>query len=168
MKALVKRYAEPGLWMEEVPMPKVGVNAVIQSLSHVRLFVTPQTAAHQASQSFTMSQSLLRLMFIELVMLSIHLILCHPFSFCLQSFPGSGSFPLNRLFTSGGQSIGASASASVLAVNIQCWFPLGLTGWSPCSPRDSQEPSPTPQFESINSLVLSLLYDATFITVHDY
>ena len=61
-------------------------------------------------------------------MLSIHLILCHPFSFCLQSFPGSGSFPLNRLFTSGGQSIGASASASVLPLNIQGCFPLGLTG----------------------------------------
>ena len=51
-----------------------------------------------------------------------------PFSFCLQSFPRLGSFPMSRLFTSGGQSIGASASASVLPVNIQDWFPLGLTG----------------------------------------
>ena len=50
------------------------------------------------------------------------------FSFCLQSFPASGSFPMSRVFTSGGQSIGASASASVLPMNIQGWFPLGLTG----------------------------------------
>ena len=60
---------------------------------------------------------------------------CHPtisssitlFSFCLQSFPASGSFPMSRLFTSGGQTFGASASASILPINIQCWFPLGLT-----------------------------------------
>ena len=51
-----------------------------------------------------------------------------PFSSCLQSFPASGSFPMSRLFTSGGQSIGASASASVLPMNIQGWFPLGWTG----------------------------------------
>ena len=57
---------------------------------------------------------------IESVMLSNHLILCHPFSFCLQSFPVSGSFPMSWLFTPGGQSIGASASASVLPMNIQC------------------------------------------------
>ena len=52
-----------------------------------------------------------------------------PFSSCLWSFPASGSFPLSQLFTSGGQSTGASASASVLPVNIQNWFPLGWTGW---------------------------------------
>ena len=52
-----------------------------------------------------------------------------PFSSCLQSFPASGSFPMSQLLTSGGQSIGVSASASVLSVNIQGWFPVGLTGW---------------------------------------
>ena len=52
-----------------------------------------------------------------------------PFSFCLQSFPASGSFPVSQFFTSGGQSIGVSASASVLPMNIQDWFPLGCTGW---------------------------------------
>ena len=52
-----------------------------------------------------------------------------PFSSCLQSFPASGSFQMSQFFTSGGQSIGASASASVLLMNIQDWFPLGLTGW---------------------------------------
>ena len=74
-----------------------------------------------------------------------------PFSSCLQSFPASGSFPMSWLFTSGGQSIGASASASVFPMNILDWFPLGLTGWSPCSPRDSQVSSPTPQFKRVNS-----------------
>ena len=73
----------------------------------------------------------------------------------LQSFPASGSFPMSWLFTSGGQSIGASASASVLPMNIQGWFPLGLV-WSPGSPRDSQESSPTPQMKSINSSALSM------------
>ena len=60
-----------------------------------------------------------------------------PFSSCSQSFPASVSFPMSQLFTSGGQSIGASASASVLPMNIQDWFPLGLIE-SPCSPRDSK------------------------------
>ena len=61
-----------------------------------------------------------------------------PFSSCLQSFPASGSFPASRLFASGSQSIGASASASVLPMSIQGWFPLGWLVWSPCCPRDSQ------------------------------
>ena len=60
-----------------------------------------------------------------------------PFSSCPQSFPASGSFPMSQFFTSGGQRIGTSASASVLAMNIQAWFPLDWLVWSPCSPRDS-------------------------------
>ena len=91
-------------------------------------FATLWTAAGQASLSFTISQSLLRLMSIELVMLFNHLILCRPFSSCLQSFPAPGSFPMSQFFASGGQSIGVSASASVLPMNIQDWFPLGWTG----------------------------------------
>ena len=66
---------------------------------------------------------------IELVMPSNHLILCRPFSSHLQSFPASGSFPVSQFFPSGGQSIGVSALASVLPMNIQDWFPLGLTGF---------------------------------------
>ena len=57
------------------------------------------------------------------------------YSFCLQCFPASGSFPMSWLFKSGGQSIGLSASTSVLPMNTQAWFPLGWTGGSPCSPR---------------------------------
>ena len=91
-----------------------------------------------------------------------------PFSSCLQSFPASGLFKWNQHFTSGGQTIGASASASVLPMNIQDCFPLGLTGWSPCSLRDSQESSQTPQFKSINSSVLSFLYSLTLTSICDY
>ena len=90
----------------------------VQSLSHVQLSATPWTAAHEASLSITNSQSLFKLMSIESVMPSNHLILCHPLSSCLQSFPASGSFPMSQFFTSGDQSTGASASASVLLMNI--------------------------------------------------
>ena len=90
-----------------------------------------------------------------------------PISSRLQSFPASGSFPMSQFFTSGGPSIGVSASTSVLPMNIQDWFPLGWTGWTPCSPRDSQESSPTPQFKSINSSVLSFVYSPTLTSIHD-
>ena len=76
------------------------------------------------------------------------------FSSCLQFFPASGSFPVSQFFASGGQSIGVSISASILSMNIQHWFPLGLTGCISLQSRDSQE-SPTSQFKSINSLELS-------------
>ena len=92
---------------------------------------------------------------------------CHPtisssvasFSSCLQSFPASGSFPMSQIFASGGQSIGASASASVLPMNTQSWFPLGLIGFiSLISKGTLKSFSPAPQLESIIYLVLSLLY----------
>ena len=102
---------------------------VVQLLSHVGFFATLWTAARQAPLSPIISWSLLKFMSIELVMPSKHLILCHPLLLYLQSFPASGSFPVSQLFTSGGQSIGASTSASVLPMNMQCWSPLGLTGF---------------------------------------
>ena len=90
-----------------------------------------------------------------------------PLSSCPQSFPASESFQMSQLFTSGSQSIGVSASTLVLPVNTQDWSPLGWTG-SPCSPRDSQESSPTPQFKSINSSVLSFLHNPTLTSIHDH
>ena len=98
-------------------------------LNHVQLFVTPWTPACQATLSFTISWCFAQLMPTDSVMPSNQLILCHPSSSCPQSFPAWGSFPVSQLFASGGQSPGASASAPVLPVNIQGWFPLGLTGW---------------------------------------
>ena len=88
-----------------------------------------------------------------------------PFSSCLQSFPASGSFPVSQFFPSGGQSIGTLASASVFLINIQGWFPLGLTG---LLSLQSQESSPTPQFKSIHSLALSFLYGPTCTSTGDY
>ena len=96
----------------------------VRLLSCVRLFVAPWIAVSQASVSFSISRSLLKFISIDLVMLFNCLILCFPF--CLQSFPASGSFPMSQLFASGGQIIGAVAS--VLSMNIQVLFPLGLTG----------------------------------------
>ena len=78
-----------------------------------------------------------------------------PFSSCLQSFSTSWSFPMSQFFASGGQSIGASVSASVLPMNVQDWFPLGWTGLISLQSRDSQEYSLTLQFKSINSSTLS-------------
>ena len=100
----------------------------VQSLSHVWLFATPWTAAHQASPSVTNSQSLLKLMSIESVMTSNHLILCHPL------LPPS-MFPSIRVYSNESalhfkwQSIGVSVTTSVLPVNFLDWYPLGWTGW---------------------------------------
>ena len=90
-----------------------------------------------------------------------------PFSSCPQPFPASESFPMSHLFASGGQSTGASASALVLPMNIQDWFPLRVTVWSPCYPRDSQKSSSKSQFENIKSSVQSLLYGPSLTFIHE-
>ena len=99
---------------------------------------------------------------------SNHLILCHPLLLQPSIFPSIRIFPMSQFFPSDGQSIGVSASASVLAMNIQDWFPLGWTGWTFLQSKESQESSPTPQFKSINSSVLSFLYSPTLTSIHDY
>ena len=91
-----------------------------------------------------------------------------PFSSCPQSLPASESFPMSQLFAWGGQSTGVSALASFFPKKSQDWSPLEWTGWISCSPRDSQESSPTLQFKSINSLVLSLLHSPTLTSIHDH
>ena len=87
---------------------------------------TPWTATHQASQSFTVSRSLLKLMSVELVMPFNHIVLCHPLHLLPSIFPSIRAFPMSSLFKSDGQSVGASVS--VLPMNILGWFLLGLTG----------------------------------------
>ena len=125
-------------------------NIQFSSVAQSCLFVTPWITAHQASLSITNSQSLPKPMSLESVIPSSHLILCHPLLLLPSILPGI------RVFSSESAlcmrwSIGVSASASVLPMNTQDWSPLdGLVG-SPCSPRGSQESSPTPQFKSINS-----------------
>ena len=140
----------------------------VQSLSRVRLFVTPWIAAHQASLSITNSRSLLKLMSVESVMPSSQFILCCPL-LLLPPIPPShqGLFQwVNSLHE----------VAKVLEFQLQHqsfqWTPRtdlqnGLVG-SPCSPRDSQESSPTPQFKSINSSMISFLYSPTLTSIHDH
>ena len=128
--------------------------------------VTPWTAAHQAPLSSTISWNLLRSMCIESVMLSYHLIFCYPFSYCPQSFPGSGSFPVSCLYTSGGQSVGTSASATILSKNIQNGFPLGLTGLISLQYKGLSR-----VFSQQHSSKASSLHHSAFITVqlsHQY
>ena len=137
--------------------------ASVQSLSRVRLFATLWTTAHQASLSITNSWSLPKFTSIESVMPSNHLILC-----CLL-FLLCSIFPSIRVSSS-------HQVAKVLEFQLQHqsfqWTPRtdllwdGLVG-SPCSPRDLQESSPTPQFKTINSLVLSFLYTPTLTSIHD-
>ena len=99
----------------------------VQSLTCIQLCWT-WASAHQASLSFTVSQSFLKSMSIESVMLSIHPILCRPLLLLPSIFPSIKAFSTSQLFASGGQTIGASASASLLPMNIPGWFPLGLNG----------------------------------------
>ena len=144
------------------------IHVFVQSLSRVWLFATPWTAACQASLSFTISQRLLKLMSIKSVVHPTISSSVIPFSFCLQSCPASGSFPMTQFFASGGQSIEVSASTSVLPMNIQDWFPWGLTGLISLQSKNSQDSSTTPQFKSINFSALSFLYSPTLTSIYDY
>ena len=143
----------------------------VQFSSVVQLCLTlcdPMNCSMQASLSITNSWSLLKLMSIESVMPSNHLILCRPLLLPPQSFPASRSFQISQLFASGGQSTGVSASPSVPPMNTQDQSPLGWTGWISLLSMDFQESSPTPQFKSVNSEVLSFLYSPTLTSIHDY
>ena len=124
--------------------------------------------ADQASLSITNSWSSLKLTSTESVIPSSHLILCRPLLLLPQSLPASESSPMSQLLAWGGWSTGISASTSVLPMNSQDWSPLGWLIGSTCSPRDSQESSPTPQVKSINSSVLSFLHSPTLTSIHDY
>ena len=90
-----------------------------------------------------------------------------PFSSCLQSFPATGSFPMSQFFTLGGQSIGASASASVLPMNIQDWFPLGLTGWISLQSKGLSRVFSNTTVQK-HQFFGALLYGPTLTTIHDY
>ena len=90
-----------------------------------------------------------------------------PFSFCFQSFPASGSFPMRQFFTSGGQRIGASASASVLPMNIQNWFPLGWTGWISLLSKGLSRVFSNTTVQK-HQFFSAQLYDPTLTSIHDY
>ena len=138
----------------------------VQSLSRVRLFATPWTAARKASLSITNSLSSLKLMSIKSVMPSSHLILCRPL-LLLPPIP-----PSIRVFSNESTLHRRWPKYWSFRFSIQ-WTPRtdllqnGLVG-SPCSPRNSQESSPTPQFKSFNSSVLSFLYSPILTSMHDH
>ena len=131
----------PILWLHPtliIPLEALSPNTVmwrvvqfssVQSLSRVRIFVTSWTAAHQASPSITNSRSLPKPTSIESVMPSTHLILCPPLLLLPSTFPSIRVFSNESVLCISGQSIGVSASASVLPINTQDWSPLGWTGW---------------------------------------
>ena len=138
-----------------------------QLLSHVRLFATPWIAARQASLSITNSRSSPRLTFIESVMPSSHLILCRPLLLLPPIPPSIRVFSNESTLCMRWPKYWVSALASFLPKKSQGWSSELMVG-SPCSPRDSQESSPSPQFKSINSLALSFLHSPTLTSIHDH
>ena len=136
--------------------PKKDVIFVVHSLSHAWQFATSWTTAYQAPLSSTMSWNLLKFMSIESVMLSKHI-----FYFCLQSFPASRDLPMSWLFSSDAKVLELQLQQQNLQWIYKVVFLQDWLVWSPCSLRGSQVSSPAPQFESINSLVLSILYGPT-------
>ena len=157
-----------------------GAFSSVQSLSRVQLFATPWIAAHQASLSITISRSLLRLTSIEPVMPSSHLIFCHPFLLLPPIPPSIRVFSKESTLCMRGPKYWSFSFSIIPSKEIPGLkkkekkrnpradlLQNGLVG-SPCSPRDSQESSPTPQFKSISSLALSFLHSPTFTSIHDH
>ena len=137
------------------------------SVTHVWLFATPWTEARQASLSITTSWSLLKLMSIVLVMPSNHLILCCPL--LLPSvFPASGSFPMSQFFASCNRSIGVSALASVIPINIQVWFILGWTGLISLQSKGLSRVFSNTTVQKHQFFSAQLSHGPTLISIHDY
>ena len=153
-------------WRKEINVQQFSVS--VQSLSHVQLFATPWTAAHQASLSITNSWSPPKPMSIEPVMPSNHLIIYAPLLLLPSIFPSirvfSNELPIHIRWPKY-WSLSFNISPSI---NTQDYLLQDRLVGSPCSPRDSQESSPTPEFKSINSLVFSCLYGPTLTSIQDY
>ena len=152
--------------MVSSPTTQVQVSSV-QLLSHVQLFAAPWTAAHQASLSITNYHSLLKLMSIESVIPSNHLILCHPLLLLTSIFPSIRVFSKESVlrirwlkYWNFSFSISPSSEYSGLIYFRMDWLDLLIV-------QGTQESSPTPQFKSISSLALSFLYSPTLTSIHD-
>ena len=140
----------------------------VQLLNCVQLLATSWTAACQASLFITNTWSLLKLMSIESVMPFNHLTLCCPLLLLPLIFPSIRVFPNESVLGIRWPKYWSFSFNISPSNEIQDWFPLELTLGSPCSPRDFQESSPTPQFKSINSSALNFLYGPTLTSIHDY
>ena len=140
----------------------------VQSLSHVCLSATPWTAARQASLSTVNSQGLLKLMSIELVMPSKHLILCPPLLLPPSIFPNIRVFSNESFLHTSGQSTGVSASASDLPMYVQDWLPLGLTGWISLLSKGHSRVFSNTTVQKHQFLARSFPYSLTLTSKHDY
>ena len=134
----------------------------------MQLRATPWTPALQASLSFTISWSLLRLVSLELVKPSNHLILCCPLLFLPSIFPSIKVFSNESTLQQVTKGLELQLQHQSLQLIFRTDFLYDWLVWSPCNPRDSQESSPIPQFKGINSLALSLLSGSTLISIYDY
>ena len=152
----------------KLTLPYVKQISSVQSLSCVQLSVTPWTAACQASLSITNSWSPRKPMSIKSVMPSNHFILCHPLLLLPSIFLSIRVFSNDSVLGIRWPKYWRFSFNISPSKNTQDWSPLGWTGWISCSPRDSQESSPTPQFKSINSSALNFLYSPTLTSIHDY
>ena len=139
----------------------------VQSFSCVRLFMTPWAAERQASLSITNSGSLPKLMSIESVMASSHLILCHPL-LLPPILPASESFPMSQLLEWGGQSTGVSALASVFQKKSQGWYLSEWTGWISLQSKGLSRVFSNTTVQKLNSSALSLLHNPTLTSTHDH
>ena len=140
----------------------------VQSLSHIRLFATPWNAARQASLSIANSQRLLKLMSIKLVMLFNHLFLCRPLHLLPSIFPSIRVFSSESVLCIRWPKYWSSASISVLPVNIQDWFPLGLTGLIFLQSKGLSRVFSNTTVRKNQFFALSFLYGPTFTSIHDY
>ena len=142
---------------------------VVHSVAvHARLFVTLWTAAHQASLSFTISQSLLKLMSIESVMPSNHLILCHPLLFLPSTFPSIKIVSIESVLHIRWPKYWSLSFSIIPSIEYSGLISFRMDWLDLCCPRDSPESSPTPQFKSINYPAFNFLYSPTLTSIYDY
>ena len=141
---------------------------IVRLLSRVWLFVTPWTAACQASLSFTISQSSIKLMSIESMMPSNHLILCHPLFLLPSVFRGIRVFSRESALHIRWSKYWSFSLTIILPMNIQGWFPLGLTGLISFLSKGLSRVFSNTTIQKHQFLVLSLLYGPTLISIHDY
>ena len=139
-----------------------------QLFSLVQLFVTPWTTARKAFLSITNLRSLPKLISIESVMPPNHLILCHPLLLLPSIFHSIRVSSNESFFTSGGQSIGVSASSSVLPVNTQDWYPLGRTGWISLQSKGLSRVFSNTTVQKHQFFGIQLFYSPTLISIHDH
>ena len=140
----------------------------VQLLSHVWLFATPWNATHQASLSFTISKSLLKLMSIELVMSSNHLILYCPLPLLPLIYPSNRVFSTESVLRIRWPKYWSFTSASFLSMNIQDWFPLGLTGWISLLSKELSRIFSNTTVQKYQFFGAQLSFCPTLISIHDY